>query len=440
MKLILRIVVLIVFALGTAFLSTGCVEESEAERPIPLPFDGDGDNDREADGDGDSSSDPDGDSSSDGDSSPDPDGDSSPDPDGDGDGDPTPQGADELSGNFPFHLHCESASNNIVTLNYTISSSATSYMVMPITSNGGWLYPIRITTPSGTVIDFTGENAFQARGAQSMGALNPTIIPAAPQFQFQFETGNHSYRLQTNDTEICFYVVESTSSNSQLDLNIYPVGLDDMDITADNASTHPQLQAMISEAESILGQSGLSLGRIRYVEFPPNAVDGLRVMRDENDLFELLSHSQWPGTDVDSAMSINLFIVEQFSFSDGDGVLGVSMGAPGAAGLHETGLSGVALTGEYIGYQLHGGIDGNAFTGNIMAHELGHFLGLQHTSELDGQTYDPLEDTPECTNMSTNNLTNCPDWGNLMFPVAAPQNNTLTSDQSFVIGVNPLTK
>ena len=31
-----------------------------------------------------------------------------------------------------------------------------------------------------------------------------------------------------------------------------------------------------------------------------------------------------------------------------------------------------------------------------MAHEVGHWLGLRHTSERTGKTFDYIKDTPEC--------------------------------------------
>jgi hypothetical protein len=33
---------------------------------------------------------------------------------------------------------------------------------------------------------------------------------------------------------------------------------------------------------------------------------------------------------------------------------------------------------------------------HVMAHEAGHYLGLFHTTEQTGTTFDPLQDTPEC--------------------------------------------
>jgi hypothetical protein len=51
----------------------------------------------------------------------------------------------------------------------------------------------------------------------------------------------------------------------------------------------------------------------------------------------------------------------------------------------------------------------------VIAHELGHFVGLRHTSEWDGVT-DVLSDTPVCTDLADKTLSRCPDASNLMFP------------------------
>ena len=154
------------------------------------------------------------------------------------------------------------------------------------------------------------------------------------------------------------------------------------------------------------------------------------VIQGEGDISALAAESVVPGDSEDDVLSANIFITQSFSMG---GALGLSLGIPGAAGWHESGLSGVALTGEHIGTS-----NGNSFTANILAHELGHFLGLFHTTEMSGNTSSPLTDTGQCTNFQ--NPTNCSDWGNLMFPSADPNNTEVTDQQSFVIGVNPLTK
>jgi len=53
-----------------------------------------------------------------------------------------------------------------------------------------------------------------------------------------------------------------------------------------------------------------------------------------------------------------------------------------------------------------------------LVHELSHFVGLSHTTELGGGVaVDTLADTPACPNTADKDaLASCPDHDNLMFP------------------------
>lgn len=70
----------------------------------------------------------------------------------------------------------------------------------------------------------------------------------------------------------------------------------------------------------------------------------------------------------------------------------------------------------------------------IAAHEIGHYLGLGHTTELNGAA-DLLEDTPACADIANGP---CPDADNLMFPISVLREPILTPDQVFVIERSPL--
>lgn len=358
------------------------------------------------------------------------------------DPDPDPSNNDENDDNddngndddddfLEYDVDCDNVSGSKATFSFEVSDDADSYMVVPFAD--GYISPEYITTPSGQIINFEGQNSFQATGAQMFGVINPTVVPAAPQFDYQFEPGTNQYTLGVQAAEICYYVIESKEPSPTIDLNIYLVGVPGIDPS--NADNNINMQDMLNQVENIYAQAGVQLGEVRFPSVPSQAITNYRIIRSEDDVQGLLAYSEAPGPSADEHVSANIFITEQFSFSSGGGVLGISMGIPGAAALHGSGLSGVAMTGEYLGQA--GG--GNTLTAVILAHELGHFLGLFHTSEMNtSYSPNPLQDTPECSNWS--NPTGCEDWGNLMFPSADVNNDELTNDQSFVIGVNPLTK
>lgn len=69
-----------------------------------------------------------------------------------------------------------------------------------------------------------------------------------------------------------------------------------------------------------------------------------------------------------------------------------------------------------------------------LAHEIGHYLGLYHTSERDGLQHDPIADTPECDRGTTS----CPDAGNIMFWTGGAARSKLTAGQAAVMRMHPL--
>lgn len=74
---------------------------------------------------------------------------------------------------------------------------------------------------------------------------------------------------------------------------------------------------------------------------------------------------------------------------------------------------------------------------NTAVHELGHFFGLEHTTEYGGTLFDNYTDTPECSEMESPsfNINKCPDIHYLMFPRGTLdwQYTTFTPQQMDVI-------
>ena len=153
-----------------------------------------------------------------------------------------------------------------------------------------------------------------------------------------------------------------------------------------------------------------------------------------------------------SSEAVNIFFIEDYS-ENGFGMLGNAAGMPGSMG-DVNSWNGVLVslnahaTGTTLDAQL---------LGETAAHEMGHQLGLFHTTEKEGTVFDILSDTPECLRNSQDNDSNgtvtaeeCNGFGgdNLMFWTswtsgsrsAGKKQETLSSEQQQVLKYSPIAK
>jgi len=153
-----------------------------------------------------------------------------------------------------------------------------------------------------------------------------------------------------------------------------------------------------------------------------------------------------------SSDAVNIFFIEDYSGS-GSGTLGNAAGMPGSMG-EVNSWNGVlaSLTAHATGTTLDAQL-----LGETAAHEMGHQLGLFHTTEYQGTVFDILSDTPECASSSQDNDRNgtvtseeCDGFGgdNLMFWTswssasrsAGKKQETLSSHQQYVLKYSPIAK
>lgn len=334
-------------------------------------------------------------------------------------------------------LVCGRSQGGTARLAFDVPRGTVSYLATPIAQDGHRLSPHHLELPSGARLDFRGANLFQTTMASLHGYLNPTVIPATPDRAAQLEFGRHVYEVETWSDDVCLWLETERTPGSRVELRVYLTGL--ASVQARTAPNDPDLAAMFDELGQIYAAAGVAVGPIRYRDVPQPAGTEHRFVDTLEEAEALVALSEPLGAQADPRV-INLFLVQ--GFGPEFPVAGVSLGLPGPAGLHGTSASGVVVSAELLGQPLVGPngeqLDGSRLTGNVVAHEFGHYLGLFHTTEGDGVTTDPVADTPSCTPDLF--PFDCPDLTNLMFPFADPNARELSPGQAFGMMAHPLTK
>ena len=157
---------------------------------------------------------------------------------------------------------------------------------------------------------------------------------------------------------------------------------------------------------------GLDIGEVTFESISSS----WSVLDVPNDFSNLMGVS---GGAPGNPAAVPLFFVWDLQDPGQPALLGRASGIPGRLGAPGSAQSGVAM--EVLAWTGANGLldlwelDPLAMT---TLHEVGHFLGLRHSTESNGY-HDPLTDTPECT-ASTISRDACEGAGaeNLMFPIA----------------------
>jgi len=206
---------------------------------------------------------------------------------------------------------------------------------------------------------------------------------------------------------------------------------------AQSAQTDPVFQEAVQVFQQIYAQAGIQLGPFTYLDLHEPQATRFAVVA-EGDLPEMFALPQGSTHE-----GLHFVMIDHFIMPGGGVLLGISGGIPGppAVGGVPRGSVAVGLASYMGGAGTPGGL------GETMAHEGGHYLGLFHTTEANGQSFDPLPDTPECP-ASTRDLDGdgyvnpdeCVGFGstNLMFWSASDQlQRELTPNQTWVLLRNP---
>lgn len=270
---------------------------------------------------------------------------------------------------------------------------------------GDHVYPLTVLVPSG-----------------------PRAMPQATGYDLEVETK------RAGDARIT--TITGKAGGGKLDLNVFYVGAEEFEDASD--ALPDTLAGALEVVDRIFEPAGVFIGDVRQIQVRgellergadlPNAevsrgfaeiVRQYGVFPQLPELFKLSAGA--------ANIAIDVFLIRDFD-AQGDVDLGGITGAtPLPWGMHGTAASGIAIAADPLAGDPER-------LGRTLAHELGHAFGLFHTTEVNGEVFDPLPDTPVCPKERLE-ADDCAELGadNLMFPTTSANAATLTDDQITVI-------
>ncbi len=305
----------------------------------------------------------------------------------------------------------------------------------------------QMTDPSGrTIYDFQDPFGSEVRFFPSADFVTQ-FVPSSPRSAPQ--PGTYKFRLIKDGGSRNIKVralikrVDGAPEGGLLDVNFFFA-----DVSGLNASGAPNdadFQRAIETMRAVYANQGITLGSVSYCDLQGTAASRFSVIDSvegpSSELSQMFAESGRAGElGCNPERALNFFMVDEIvGGRAGYIILGIAGGIPGPPGLSGTTRSGVAVT--TTGFRRN-----PTQLGQTMAHEGGHYLGLFHTTEAEGNAFDPLPDTPECRSGADRNSDGIVDYGecgggkgseNLMFWAAGDAAEAVSDDQGFVVERNP---
>jgi len=322
---------------------------------------------------------------------------------------------------------------------FNVGSDVVSFMIVAEASTrDGYLWIENLRRPNGTLaagsLDLYG-TGFTAPFRSTINSGHGSLVfPQNADPALQLMSGEWSFdvgRYASNIDRVRVFLKRGTGSvaGASFDVNIFIAQGAVSGLSATTAPSNTYMQTVLNGArQNYFGPRNVVLGQVRYYDLP----NTYAVLDNADEMYEMFANRSTVGVNG----AINVFFVRDLR-GDLSGAAGVAGGIPGPVGVNGTGGSGVVVQAQ----------SSTAMTTDIMVHELGHYFGFYHVTEIsrnanNQQVNDVIADTPNCPTpvgeFSYHTYHDC--MSNVMFPVVLTGTGVVqsfSSTQGQIMRLNP---
>jgi hypothetical protein len=322
------------------------------------------------------------------------------------------------------------------TGSFVVPSDGVSFILSVFKDNNGSTAFYTLIDPDGT--DLLSSSSTPTLSGVSSGSLGAygyanILVPQSP--SFSVKAGTWSFKAYSNDRVKLALRSGTAPTSATIVVQPYITG---------TTWAADDLSATLSVMSSIYSANGIILSVNSTITISDSQFAAVSGTFTDPTTSALVTQG--------STAAVNLFFIEDYSGS-WSGILGNAAGIPGSMGIANA-WNGVlnSLSAHASGTTLDAQL-----LGETAAHEMGHQLGLFHTTEQSGTEFDIITDTAECPKSSRDNDSNgqmtaeeCEGYGaeNVMFWTAwssasrsaGKKQETLSSYQQQVLKYSPLAK
>ena len=340
------------------------------------------------------------------------------------------------SGSLPVTEITQSVDGGYNTGSFTVPSDSVSFMLSVFRDNNGSTAFYSLSDPDGTdILSSSSTPTLYGVASGITGAYGyaNVLVPQSP--SFSAKAGTWTFKAYNNDRVKLALRSGTLPTSATIVVQPYITG---------TTWAAGDLTAALSVMSSIYSGNGITLSFNSTITISDSQYAAVSGTFTDTTTSALVSQG--------GIAAVNLFFIEDYSGS-WSGVLGNAAGIPGSMGIANA-WNGVlnSLSAHASGSTLDAQL-----LGETAAHEMGHQLGLFHTTEQGGTSFDILSDTAECPKSSMDNDSNgqmsaeeCEGYGgeNVMFWTAwssssrsaGKKQETLSSYQQQVLKYSPIAK